>query len=110
MDAQRIVVRLPTPALKAIHTLLADREDRSDFLREAAELEIAIRTLDVYPELLGYLTAKETLAEFCARAVRQAAQRRISMLKEADDGASADQSPDSPVPRAERGKRGKSPK
>ncbi len=82
MDAERVVVRLPTPAVKAIPSLLADHEDRSDFMREAAELEIAIRSLDVYPELLGYLTANESLAEFCARAVRQAAQRRIKMLKE----------------------------
>lgn len=82
MDARAINVLLPTVALAAIPDLLREREDRSEFLREAVELEIAIRSLDVYPELLGYLTANESLAEFCARAVRQAAQRRIKMLKE----------------------------
>ena len=82
MDARAINVLLPTVALAAIPGLLREREDRSEFLREAVELEIAIRSLDVYPELLGYLTANESLAEFCARAVRQAAQRRIKMLKE----------------------------
>ena len=82
MDARAINVLLPTVALAAISDLLREREDRSEFLREAVELEIAIRSLDVYPELLGYLTANESLAEFCARAVRQAAQRRIKMLKE----------------------------
>ena len=82
MDARAINVLLPTVALAAIPDLLREREDRSEFLREAVELEIAIRSLDVYPELLGYLTANESLADFCARAVRQAAQRRIKMLKE----------------------------
>ena len=110
MDAERVVVRLPTPTLKAIPALLADREDRSDFMREAADLEIAIRSIDVYPELLGYLTANETLTEFCARAVRQAAQRRINMLKdpEGDDGPK--QAQEAPNPAPGRGRRNSPPR
>lgn len=94
LDAQRVGVRLPTQTLTAISDLLRDREDRSDFLREAAELLILIRNLDVYPLLLGYLTANESFADFCARAVRQAAMRRITILteaEEADDAAGPDQ-------------------
>ena len=72
MDAERVVVRLPTPTRKAIPALLADREDRSVFMREAADLQIAIRSIDVYPELLGYLTAKRLRARGVIRAILRA--------------------------------------
>lgn len=109
MDGRVITLRLPTAALAAITDLLADREDRSDFLREATELEIAIRSLDVYPELLGYLTANESLADFCARAVRQAAEQRISMLKGAGVGGTAQLGADQQPKLGEGGKRGNPP-
>ncbi|MDD2860340.1 MAG: hypothetical protein PHI71_04610 [Acidiphilium sp.] len=81
--AQRIMVRLSEPTLTSIQRLLGEKEDRSDFLRQAAELEIAIRSLDNYAELNEYLITNETLVEFCAKAVRQAAARRIDAVKNA---------------------------
>lgn len=70
--------------LKDVHSLLGKNEDRSDFLRQAAELEIAIRRLDIYPELQGYLTANETIADFCAKAVKRAILARIASLTNED--------------------------
>lgn len=78
--------RIPDEEHELIPSLLADREERSGFLRAATTLEIAIRSLDVYPRLLACLTANETITEFCARAVRVAAERRIVALRKADAG------------------------
>ena len=82
--AQRIMVRFPEGVLKDVHSLLGKNEDRSDFLRQAAELEIAIRRLDIYPEFQGYLTANETIADFCAKAVKRAILARIASLTNED--------------------------
>jgi hypothetical protein len=85
MDAERVVVRLTRSALREIHGMIAEREDRSDFLREAAELEIAIRRLDIYPALMGNLTANETFTDFCAKAVRQAVLKRVAALSDMEE-------------------------
>lgn len=81
--------RIPDEEHEIIPNLLADHEERSGFLRAATTLEIAIRSLAVYPKLLRCLTANETIADFCARAVRVAAERRIAALRRADAGPPA---------------------
>lgn len=83
--AQRVLVRLTEAQLSDIQIHLGEHEDRSEFLRQATDLEIAIRKLDVYRQLTGYLTANETMADFCAKAVRRAALARIAMLADADE-------------------------
>ncbi|MDD2861655.1 MAG: hypothetical protein PHI71_11390 [Acidiphilium sp.] len=83
--ARRTLVRLTESQIKEIGEVLDEREDRSDFLREAADLEIAIRRLDVYRDLIGHLTTHETLIDFCAKAVRQAVLKRVAALSEIDE-------------------------
>lgn len=80
--ARRTLVRLTELQIKEIGEVLGEKEDRSDFLRNAADREIAIRRLDVYGDLIGYLTANETVTDFCAKAVRQAVLKRIAALTE----------------------------
>ncbi len=85
MDAERVVVRVARATLREIHEIIREQEeDRSDFMREAAELDLAIRRLDVYPALIGNLTVNETFTEFCAKAVRQAVLKRVAALTDDD--------------------------
>ena len=74
--------------------LTAEGEDKSDFIRAAVELALAIRRLDVYAELPGYLLTDETLEEFCARAVRRAVlQRKAAIAEMRKDGSEAPNDP-----------------
>ncbi len=79
---RRIQVRFPAKTISAMQTVVHDKEDRSDFIRAAVELEVAIRNLDVYEDLLGHLVANETIHEFCARAVKRAVLQRKAALAE----------------------------
>jgi hypothetical protein len=91
--AQRVLVALSEQTIADLRAVQAPDEDRSDCIREAVELEIAVRRLDVYPDLKAHLLANETLAEFCAKAVRRAVlNRKTSLANEAgpDDGAAGD--------------------
>lgn len=80
--SDRAVIAFPEGTFVSIARILRDGEDRSDFLREAAELEIAIRGLDIYQDLMAHLITNETLIDFCAKAVRQAGLKRIAVLKD----------------------------
>lgn len=83
--ADRAVIAFPEGTFGSIARVLDDAEDRSDFLREAAGLDLAIRELDIYPDLLAHLITNETFIDFCTKAVRQAALKRINALSDGDD-------------------------
>jgi hypothetical protein len=60
-----------------------EREDRSDFVRIAVELETAIRSLDVYADLKAHLLANETVEDFCLKAITRAlAQRKAALASD----------------------------
>ncbi|HUA26383.1 MAG TPA: hypothetical protein VMA54_19790 [Steroidobacteraceae bacterium] len=82
--ARRIMVRFDEGTLAALQRVIGEREDRSDFVRSAVELETAIRSLDVYADLKAYLLANESIEEFCAKAVRRAVQQRKATLAQED--------------------------
>ncbi len=82
--AQRVLVALSEQTLAALRAVQGTDEDRSDFIREAVDLEIAIRKLDVYPDLRAHLLANESFADFCGKAVRRAVlNRKTSLANEA---------------------------
>lgn len=82
--ARRIMVRFDDETLTALQRVIDDQEDRSDFVRAAVELETAIRSLDVYPDLKAHLLANESVEDFCAKAVRRAVQQRKATLAQED--------------------------
>jgi hypothetical protein len=82
--ARRIMVRFDEETLAALQRVIGEREDRSDFVRAAVELETAIRRLDVYDDLKAHLLANESIKEFCAKAVRRAVQQRKATLAQED--------------------------
>jgi hypothetical protein len=81
--SERTVLAFPADTFAKIARLAHDGEDRSSFIRSAVELEIAVRSLDGYAGLKDVLTGKETVYDFCAKAVRRALTQRIAAL--ADD-------------------------
>ena len=83
--AQRVMVRFDERALATIQTQLQDREDRSDYVRAAVELAIAIRALSEWPDLKSHLMANETIGDFCAKAVRRAVRHRKTAMADDDD-------------------------
>jgi Arc/MetJ-type ribon-helix-helix transcriptional regulator len=82
--ARRIMVRFDEETLAALQRVMGEREDRSDFVRAAVELETAIRSLDVYADLKAHLLANESVEDFCAKAVRRAVQQRKATLAQED--------------------------
>lgn len=78
--AERTVVAFAEGTFDAIAQALASSEDRSDFVRDAVALTLAVRTSDFYADLRRYLLSEETLAEFCASAIRRAVQERKTAL------------------------------
>lgn len=88
--AQRVLVALSEQTLAALRAVQGADEDRSDFIREAVDLEIAVRKLDVYADLRAHLLANESFADFCAKAVRRAVlNRKTSLANEAGPDESA---------------------
>lgn len=83
--ADRAVIAFPEGTFVSIARVLGAAEDRSDFLREAAGLELAIRELDIYPDLLAHLITNETFIDFCKKAVRQAVVKRVAALSETEE-------------------------
>jgi len=85
---QRVMVALSEQTIAAIRAVQRPDEDRTDCIREAIELEIAIRKLDVYQDLKAHLLTNESVSEFCAKAVRRAVlNRKTSLASESGPGA-----------------------
>ncbi|MGH7117710.1 MAG: hypothetical protein ACREFP_01715 [Acetobacteraceae bacterium] len=78
--AERTVVAFADGTFDAIAEVLAPAEDRSDFVREAVALTLSVRSGDFYPDLRHYLLSGETLASFCANAIRRAVEERKRAL------------------------------
>jgi hypothetical protein len=85
--AQRVLVALSEQTIAALRAVQSPDEDRSDCIREAVEKEIAIRNLDIYPEIRENLLTNESITDFCAKAVRRALQQRKSALAQEDGPA-----------------------
>jgi hypothetical protein len=85
--SDRTTLAFPPGTFAAVANLTLPGEDKSDFIRAAVELEVAIRKLGIYEELRQHLTTNETVRDFCARAVKRAVLQRKAALAEPDPGA-----------------------
>ncbi len=84
--SDRTTLAFPPGTFAAVAKLIVPGEDKSDFIRAAVELEVAIRKLGIYEELRDHLTANETIPDFCARAVKRAVLQRKAALAETEAG------------------------
>lgn len=78
--SERTVLAFPPDTFSAIAELAHNAEDRSEFIREAVELEIGLRRLPDYPDLKRHLLVNESVIDFCLRAISRAVQQRKAAL------------------------------
>lgn len=90
--SDRTTLAFPPGTFASIADLIGTSEDKSDFIRAAVELELALRRLPAFEDLKAHLLQNETVADFCLKAVARAiAQRKAALAgDEAPSGSPAD--------------------
>lgn len=77
---ERTVIALPDGTFDAINRVLGTDEDRATFVRDAVELLIELRHLEVYQDLLAHLLANETPTEFVLKSTAKYTTQRKEAL------------------------------
>lgn len=81
--SDRMTLAFPPGTFSEIAALTSEGEDRSDFIRGAVEMELALRRSESYAELKAHLLANESVTDFCLKAIlRAVAQRKAALAGE----------------------------
>ena len=78
--SDRTTLAFPPGTFAAIAQLIASEDDRSDFIRSAVDLAVAIKRLPTFAGLQAHLLANETIEDFCLKAVARAIAHRKAIL------------------------------
>jgi hypothetical protein len=81
MFTDRALTRLSPGTFDAIARVLAPREERAAFIREAVDLLTAVRDPKIYTELKSHLLQNETPQDFIVKAVARAVAHRKAALE-----------------------------
>jgi hypothetical protein len=80
--AERTVMAFPERTFERIASHIEPNEDRTDFIRHAVQIELALRSADFYADLKRFLLADEDALDFCIDAIRRAVLQRKAAIQD----------------------------